>query len=161
MRVIRPKTKTIYDNDEKFDIGGSKTLRRSNKDVLTIAATGITVFEALKAADQLKAENINIRVVDCYSINPIDKETLTNCLRETQKPILITIEDHFVHGGMGDFAAAALADLDIPYQIEKMAVSKISQSGKMDQLLDDAGIDAAHLVEKIRNYVSQLTSSQS
>jgi len=152
MRALRPKTKVIYDNDEVFEIGGSKILRRSDHDLLTIAATGITVFEALTAADELKAQGIMVRVVDCYSINPIDGGTLATCLGETAKPILITIEDHFAHGGMGDFAAAALTGMGKAIQIEKMAVRKISQSGTMEQLLGDAGIDAAHLVVKVNSF---------
>ena len=70
MRTLRPKTPLLYKNEDSFSIGGSKVLRQSTNDLLTIAATGITVFEALKAADQLQKENINIRVVDCYSIHP-------------------------------------------------------------------------------------------
>lgn len=154
MRVIRPKTKVIYENDANFALGGSHILRKSDKDQLTIAATGITVFEALKAADQLAGEGIAVRVVDCYSIHPVDRTTLGQCLQETAQPILITIEDHFAHGGLGDFVAAALADIGQPMRLEKMAVTKISQSGKMDQLLDDAGISAKHLVEKVKGLVS-------
>lgn len=156
MRILRPKTKLLYGNDERFHIGGSKVLRHSDRDLLTIAATGITVFEALSAADQLRGEGIFIRVVDCYSISPIDKKTLATCLQETRNPFLITVEDHFEHGGMGDFAAAALCDLGMPVHIEKMAVSKISQSGKMEQLLDDAGISAAHLVARVKELLSRM-----
>lgn len=155
MRTLRPKTKVLYANEERFQIGGSKVLRRSDSDLLTIAATGITVFEALHAADQLMEDGIFVRVIDCYSINPIDKQALSTCLRETKMPFLITVEDHFMHGGMGDFAAAALADLEMPIRIEKMAVSKISQSGKMEQLLNDAGISAAHLVSRVKELVSR------
>ena len=147
MRTLRPKTPVLYNDDEKFQIGGSKILRQSKDDQLTIAATGITVFEAIKAADELKKEGIYVRVIDCYSINPIDKDILKKCLRDTKKKILITVEDHFMHGGLGDFAAS------IPGrngQIEKMAVSKISQSGTKDQLLDDAGIDAKHIIKRVK-----------
>uniref|UniRef100_UPI00397A191C transketolase C-terminal domain-containing protein n=1 Tax=Salmonella sp. SAL4434 TaxID=3159889 RepID=UPI00397A191C len=92
------------------------------------------VFEALKAADVLQKENISIRVVDCYSIHPIDAATLKKCLQETRQKVLITVEDHFEHGGMGDFAAAALAAEG--GKVIKMAVQKISQSGTKDELLD-------------------------
>jgi transketolase len=153
MRTLRPKTPLLYDDNHKFKIGGSAILRQSGEDVLTIAATGITVFEALKAADELKKENINIRVLDCYSINPIDKNTLTKCLQETKKPILITVEDHFVHGGMGDFVIAALAEVDTNCQIAKLAVSQISQSGKKDQLMDEAGINASAIITKVREFI--------
>jgi transketolase len=139
----------LYKNDDTFDIGGSKVLLQSDNDVLTVAATGITVFEALKAADELQKENISIRVVDCYSIHPVDSSTLKKCLNETKQKIVITVEDHFEHGGLGDFIVAALSDQQI--QLIKMAVQKISQSGTMDELLGDAGIDASHIIERVKN----------
>jgi len=148
MRTLRPKTPLVYKNEDSFVIGGSKVLRQSGNDVLTVAATGITVFEALKAADELQKENISIRVVDCYSIHPIDATTLKKCLGETKQKILITVEDHFEHGGMGDFATAALSGQQ--GQVIKMAVQTISQSGTMDELLNDARIDAEHIVAKVK-----------
>jgi transketolase len=151
MRTLRPKTPVIYDASEEFQIGGSKILKQSEDDVLTIAASGITVFEAMKAADELKAQGINVRVIDCYSINPIDEKTLIKSLRETRKQILITVEDHFAHGGMGDFAAAAISDMSI--QMEKMAVSQISESGSKDQLLNKAGIDASAIIARVKELI--------
>jgi len=151
MRTLRPKTPLLYDQQQTFNIGGSKMLRFSSSDELTVVGTGITVFEALKAADDLKKENINIRVVDCYSINPIDADTLKNCLQETKKKILITVEDHFEHGGMGDFASAAISGME--GQVIKMAVTKISESGTKDELLKDAGISADKIVEKVKSLV--------
>ena len=148
MRTLRPKTALLYKNEDTFDIGGSKVLRQSDNDVLTVAATGITVFEALKAADELQKENLNIRVVDCYSIHPVDANTLKKCLNEMKQKIVITVEDHFEHGGFGDFVAAALSNEQ--GQIIKMAVQKISQSGTMDELLNDAGINAKHIVAKVK-----------
>jgi len=149
MRTLRSKTSLLYKNEDSFSIGGSKVLRQSDNDLLTIAATGITVFEALKAANQLQKENINVRVVDCYSIHPVDAGTLQKCLNETKQKILITVEDHFEHGGFGDFTAAALSDQQ--GQIIKMAVQKISQSGTMDELLNDAGINSLHIVAKVKS----------
>ena len=154
MRTLRSKTTVLYDNAEEFQIGGSKILRQSANDQLTIAATGITVFEAIKAADELKNEGINIRVVDCYSISPIDKDTLTKCIRETKRKVLITVEDHYEHGGMGDFAAAAIEDEN--GHVIKMAVTKISQSGTKDELLNDAGISAVHIVTMVKEMMGNL-----
>jgi transketolase len=91
MRTLRPKTPLLYKNEDNFTIGGSKILRKSNNDHLTIAGTGITVVEALKAADELKEQNINIRVVDCYSIHPVDSVTLKKCLHATEQSILFLI----------------------------------------------------------------------
>ncbi|HYV93713.1 MAG TPA: transketolase [Chitinophagales bacterium] len=148
MRSLRPKTLVIYDNSEEFPFGGSKILRQSSDDKLTVVATGITVSEALKAADELKKEGISIRVLDCYSIKPIDADTLKKCLNETKEKILITVEDHFEHGGMGDFVLEAVEGTG--GRVEKMAVRKISQSGLKDELMDDAGINASHIVKKVR-----------
>jgi transketolase len=149
MRTLRPKTPLLYKNDDSFAIGGSAVLRQSDHDQLTVAATGITVFEALKAADKLQQEDIHIRVVDCYSIHPVDAGTLKNCLHSTEHKILITVEDHFEHGGFGDFVSAAISAEEA--RVIKMAVRKISQSGTKDELLNDAGIDAAHIVNKVKS----------
>lgn len=150
MRTLRPKTPVIYDEKDDVKIGGSKVLRQSANDQITVAATGITVPEALKAADELSKEGINIRVVDCYSISPVDKATLSKALQETKNKIIITVEDHFVHGGLGDFTASAVSGKG---EVVKMAVTHISQSGTKDQLLDDAGINAKHIVAKVKELV--------
>lgn len=147
MRTLRPKTPLLYEHSETFKIGGSKLLRESKDDQLTIVASGITVFKALKAAEQLKEEGINVRVLDCYCINPVDKGTLIKCAQETKNAILITVEDHFSHGGMGDFVAAAMAEQSV--QLKKMAVNEISRSGKMEELLELAGINAVAIVNQV------------
>ncbi|WP_414696780.1 transketolase [Paraflavisolibacter sp. H34] len=152
MRTLRPKTPLLYGPEDTFPIGGSKVLRQSAGDLLTVAASGITVFEALKAAEALEKEQIAIRVVDCYSIHPLDEETLKRCLQETEKKLLITVEDHFEHGGLGDFVASALAGEGA--QVVKMAVKEISQSGTKDQLLEAAGISAARIVAKVKEFTS-------
>jgi transketolase len=153
IRTLRPKTPLLYKNEDNFSIGGSTIVRQSNNDHLTVAGTGITVFEALKAADELKIENINIRVVDCYSIQPVDAGTLRKCMNETELKILITVEDHFKHGGFGDFATAALSATQ--GQVIKMAVQHISESGTGEELLHDAGIDATHIVAKVRSVLKK------
>ena len=151
MRTLRSKTSLLYDDSTEFKIGGSCTLRQSGDDILTIAASGITVFEALKAADELTKEGIKVRVLDCYSVNPIDKSTLIKCLQETKKQILITVEDHFIHGGLGDFATAAVSDMN--FQVKKMAVTGISRSGSKEQLLQQAGIDAASIIASVKELI--------
>jgi len=153
MRTLRPKTPLVYKNEDSFSIGGSKILQQSDDDLLTIAATGITVFEALKAADELKKEHINVRVVDCYSIQPVDANTLKKCLNETHHKLLITVEDHFIHGGFGDFATAALSG--VPGQVIKLAVKKISCSGTKEELMKDAGIDASAITAKVKSVLKK------
>jgi transketolase len=148
MRTLRPKTPVLYDNDEEFSLGGSKTLRSSGNDEVAIIASGITVFEALKAADELQKEGINVRVIDCYSIKPIDKPTLHKAIKETKLKTLITVEDHFEHGGLGDFVLSAVAETGA--KVIKMAVKEISQSGTKDELLNAAGINASHISSKVK-----------
>jgi len=152
MRTLRPKTAVLYEATQEFTIGGSCILRQSASDILTVAASGITVFEALKAADDLRKEGINIRVLDCYSVNPVDKSMLIKCAKETKKQILITVEDHFVHGGLGDFIIDAVSGMNI--QVEKIAVPQISRSGSKEQLLNMAGIDAAGIIASINKLIN-------
>lgn len=151
LRTLRPKTPVIYDNDEDFPIGGSKILRSSKDDALTMVAAGITVPEALKAYEALKKEGIMVRVIDCYSIKPIDKKTLEQAVKETKKKLVITVEDHFIHGGLGDFVLEALAESGAI--VEKLAVTKVAKSGKMAELLDFVGISSTHIIEKVRKFV--------
>lgn len=153
LQTLRPKTTVIYGPKETFKIGGSKIVRAAKKgskkrDLLTVVATGITVPEALKAADVLEKKGISIRVVDAYSISPIDKKTLIACAKETKKKILITVEDHFGHGGMGDFALEAVAGENI--HVIKMAVTSHSHSGTGSELLHNAGIDADAIVKQVK-----------
>lgn len=151
MRTLRPKTPVLYQQNEEFPIGGCKVLRRSDTDCLTILATGITVPEALKAADSLANYSIPVRVIDIYSINPVDKDSILACLEETVEPILITVEDHFLHGGMGDFVLAALAAYNKPHKVIRLGVGNIARSGKAEELLDHAGISAGRIVTCIES----------
>ena len=107
IRAGRPKSPVLYGPDETFQIGGSKVIRQSASDVLTIVAAGVTLFEALKAYDTLKAAGVSVRIVDLYSIVPIDRTTLLDSARATQGRIL-TVEDHYAHGGLGDAVLSAV-----------------------------------------------------
>lgn len=148
LRTLRPKTSVLYDSDEEFIIGGSKVLKSSKEDIVTVVGTGITVHEALRAYEILKNDGILIRVLDCYSIKPIDKETLVKSLGETKKKIIISVEDHFAHGGLGDFVLEAVSDQKAT--VVKMAVNHISRSGTKDEVMDDAGISANHIVQQVK-----------
>lgn len=149
IRTLRPKTPFIYSKDEEFKIGGSIVLKSSRDDLLTIVASGITVHEALKAHEILSQEGIHVRVLDCYSVKPIDKQGLLDSLRATTKTIIVTVEDHFSHGGLGDFVLDALSHENAI--VEKLAVTHISRSGKPAELLHDAGIDAESIGITVRN----------
>lgn len=144
IRTGRPKCPVLYGPDERFAIGGSKVLRQSPQDCLTVVAAGVTVFEALKAHDQLNAAGIAVRVIDLYSVAPIDRATLTDSARATQGRLL-TVEDHYAHGGLGDAVLSAVGSEGI--RVQKLAVREIPHSGKPDELLDRYGISARHIVE--------------
>jgi transketolase len=144
LRAGRPKTPVLYGPEEQFQIGGSKLVRQSASDTLTIVAAGITLFEALKAYDQLKAAGISVRVIDLYSIVPIDRATLIDSARLTQGRIL-TVEDHYAHGGLGDAVLSAVGSEGI--RVHKLAVCAIPHSGKPEELVDHYGIGARSIVE--------------
>jgi transketolase len=147
MRTSRPKTPVIYGNDETFTIGGLKVLRESGDDVATVIGAGVTVFEALKAYDELKAAGIAMRVIDLYSVAPIDRDSLVAAGRATGGH-LITVEDHYAAGGIGDAVAAAVADAGLV--VHRLAVREIPRSGTPDELLDRFGISARHIVSAVR-----------
>ena len=144
IRAGRPKSPVLYGPDETFQIGGSKVIRQSASDVLTIVAAGVTLFEALKAYDTLKAAGVSVRIVDLYSIVPIDRITLLDSARATQGRIL-TVEDHYAHGGLGDAVLSAVGPEGI--KVHKLAVRTIPHSGKPDELVDHFGIGARSIVE--------------
>lgn len=147
MRTSRPKTPVIYGPDETFPIGGLKVLRQSASDVATVIGAGVTVFEALKAHDELKAAGVQIRVVDLYSLQPIDAAGLIACARASQGR-LITVEDHYATGGIGDAVAAAVAGEGVT--VTRIAVREIPRSGTPDELLDRFGISAKQIVAAVR-----------
>jgi len=119
-------------------------------DDVAIVAAGITLHEALEAAETLEAEDISARVIDVYSVKPIDAETL----RSLQMPI-VTVEDHWPEGGLGEAVLSALADLEDAPRVTKLAVRDLPHSGKPDQLLNAAGIDAEHIADAARQLVRE------
>jgi transketolase len=149
MRTSRPKTPVIYSAEESFPIGGAKVLRESAGDAALVVAAGVTVFEALKAYDQLRDEGVAIRVIDAYSVQPIDVETLTAGAKAAGS-VVITVEDHYAAGGLGDAVSEALAPSGIV--VHRLAVRAIPRSGQPDELLDTSGISARHVVEAVRGH---------
>jgi transketolase len=147
LRAGRPKSPVLYGPEERFSIGGSKVLRQSASDVLTIVAAGVTLFEALKAHDQLKASGIHVRVIDLYSIVPIDRTTLLDSARSTHGRML-TVEDHYAHGGLGDAVLSAVGPEGI--KVHKLAVRVIPHSGKPEELVDHFGIGTRSIVETVK-----------
>jgi transketolase len=154
LRTTRAATPVIYDADEAFPIGGSKVVRSSDGDDVTIIGAGITLHEANKAADQLKEDGKNVRVIDLYSVKPIDVKTIAKAAKETRH--LIVVEDHWAQGGLGDAVLAALAEAQNEGLLDgdaakftHLAVTKMPGSGKPDELLDAAGISAKHIVAAV------------
>ena len=152
IRTSRPKTPVIYANDETFVVGGLKVLRESPDDVATVIGAGVTVFEALKAYDRLKAAGTLIRVLDLYSVAPVDRAALVAAGRATGGR-LITVEDHYAAGGVGDAVAEGVAEAG--FVVRRLAVREIPRSGKPDELLDRFGISATHIVEAVRTLVAK------
>ena len=147
MRTSRPKTPVIYSPDETFAIGGLKVLRQSEQDVATVVAAGVTVFEALKAYDDLKASGISVRVIDLYSVAPVDEKSLTEAGNATGGRI-VTVEDHYAAGGIGDAVASAVGESGI--RVHRLAVREIPRSGKPTELLDRFGISSRQIVKAVR-----------
>jgi transketolase len=147
VRASRPKTPVIYGNDERFEAGRCKVLRRSDRDRVTVVAAGVTVFEALKAHAQLAAEGIAVRVIDLFSVQPIDRGTLAEAARATGG-LVVTVEDHYAHGGIGDAVLNALATERV--EVHKLAVREIPRSGGPEELLEKYGISAAAVVARVK-----------
>jgi transketolase len=145
LRTSRPKTPVIYNSDEAFPIGGAKVLREGEK--ATVVAAGVTLFEALKAADALKNEGIGITVIDAYSIKPLGKEVILAAAKKSNHTV-ITVEDHYAEGGLGDAVAGELSVEGV--KVHKLAVTALPRSGKPEELLAHFGIDAASIIKKVK-----------
>jgi transketolase len=143
MRTTRAATPVVYGANDEFPVGGSRVLRDGSD--VTIVGAGITLHEALKAADRLIAEGIDARVIDLYSVKPADAATLRAAAEETGR--ILTVEDHWSEGGIGDAVLEVLADAEQPARVVWLAVRDMPGSGKPDELLAAAGIDAAHIAE--------------
>ena len=158
LRTTREKTNLIYGPGESFPVGGSKVLRQSANDRVTVVAAGITLHEALKAYDQLQSQGIAIRVIDAYSVKPIDRQTLFAAAQATNGQI-VTVEDHWTEGGVGDAVLEAFSGTEqervpaAPPKVTKLAVHEMPGSGKPEELLNAAGIDAAHIVATVKKLI--------
>jgi transketolase len=148
LRTLRGTTLVRTPPREDIRIGGSRLVRWSAVDDVTVVACGVTVGEAEKAAGRLEREGVRVRVIDCYSIKPIDRETLRTAARETNG--LLTVEDHWPEGGLGEAVASALADYAHRPPIVRLAVRGMPTSGRPEELLHAAGIDAEAIVRAIR-----------
>jgi transketolase len=147
LRTTRGATPALYGPDENFRIGGSHTLRSSAEDVVTLVGAGITLHECLAAADELASRGVAARVIDLYSVKPVDADTLVMAATETQA--LVTVEDHWAEGGIGEAVAAVLAEAGASTPLVRLAVTERPGSGPPEALLAAAGIDAPHIVSAV------------
>jgi transketolase len=155
LRTTREKTPVIYHADHQFTIGGSQVVRQSENDRVTVIAAGITVHEALEAYDELREEGTAVRVVDAYSLKPIDVATLQDAARATEGRVVVA-EDHYPEGGLGGAVLEALAGECSPLEIQfrHLAVRGLPASGKPKELLDAAGISAKHIARAARELIA-------
>jgi len=151
IRTTRPKTPVIYPAAEQFPVGGSKVLRRSETDKLTIVAAGITVHEALAAYEKLKQRGIAVRVIDAYSIKPLDSNSIAAAARDTQG--IVTAEDHWMEGGLGEVVATAVGTLAPVY---RLAVNGEPHSGTQRELLERHGISRGAIERRIVEIAGQM-----
>ncbi|HEX4980024.1 MAG TPA: transketolase [Acidimicrobiales bacterium] len=155
LRTTRGATPVIYAASETFEIGGSRVVRGGGADDdVTLVAAGITLHEALRAADELAAEGIAARVLDAYSVKPIDRAALVEAATATGGRLVIA-EDHWPEGGLGDAVLSALADAAIPLRVLKLAVRDLPGSGSPAELLSAAGIDSAAIVDAARRIAKE------
>ncbi len=155
LRTTREKTPVLYNGNEEFPVGGSKTLRATGDDRATIVGAGVTVHEALKAADQLAGAGLAVRVVDAYSVKPIDGRVLRAALEETGH--IVVVEDHWVEGGLGDSVLEALAagGAEVSGRVIKLGVTEMPGSGTPEELRDWAGISADKIARTVRSAVGK------
>jgi len=150
LRTSRPKTPILYAKDEKFPVPGFKVVRQSPQDRATVIGAGVTLHEALKAAEQLKSQGTAIRVIDLYCVKPIDGKALAAQINATGGR-LVTVEDHWAEGGLGEAVLMALAQAGVaPSKLRLLAVTRMPHSGKPDELVDAFGISARHIAEAVR-----------
>jgi transketolase len=146
IRTSRPKTPVIYSNDEQFPVGGSKVVKKSANDRVTVIAAGITLHEALKAATMLAAEGIAIRIIDAYSVKPIDAQGILAAAKDTDGRIVV-VEDHYEEGGIGDAVLEAVGN---QAKVVKLAVHEIPRSGPPEALIEKYGISANHIAAAVK-----------
>jgi transketolase len=145
LRTTRPGTPLLYEKEESFPIGGSKVLKRSRKDEAAVIAAGITLHEALKASEELKKENIAVRVIDAYSVQPLDENIVKEVARAGNRAVVV--EDHFRSGGLGDAVASLFSGRA---EMIHLAVDDLPRSGEPDELMDQYGISSKHITQAVK-----------
>ncbi|MBI5391913.1 transketolase, partial [Candidatus Woesearchaeota archaeon] len=151
IRTTRPKTKVLYSNHEEFELGEFKVHPSSKQDQAIIVAAGITVHEAVKAIERLKAENIFVTLVDCYCLKPFNSKRFTDLVKKTGNKVII-VEDHYAEGGLGEMILSEVKNLDT--SVEHLAIRELPHSGTKEKLMEEYSIDSKAIgraVKKILN----------
>jgi transketolase len=152
IRTTRPATPLVYPPDEAFPIGGSKVLRKSDHDAAAVIAAGVTVPEALKACDALANEGIAVRVIDAYSVKPLDEEGIRRGVGEAGR-LAVVVEDHFEAGGLGEAVAQVLSGEG---RVKHLCVRELPRSGRAGELMEMFGISAAHIVKAVKGLCGRM-----
>lgn len=153
IRTSRPSTTVVYDNDHKFEVGKANVVRSSDSDKVLIIGAAITLREAMTAADQLKSENVNVRLLDLFTVKPIDKDAIIKNAKECGGRIIV-VEDHYPEGGIGEAVMSAVA-LERDIIVKHLAVPRVPRSGKCDELLDMFGISAASVIKATKEIIQK------
>jgi transketolase len=151
LRLGRPEAPILYTPDEEFAVGRCKVLRQTDQDRVLVVAAGVTVAESLAAHDELAKDGVNVRVIDLFSVQPVDRETLIANARACGGNV-VTVEDHYAHGGVGDAVLAALSEERC--DVRKLAIREVPRSGKPKELLDHYGISAPHIVKSVKSMLN-------
>ncbi|MGN9777497.1 transketolase [Micromonospora sp. H33] len=149
VRTTRGAHPVLYDNDESFPVGGSKQLRGGSEDHVALIGAGVTVHNCLAAAEELAGEGVSARVIDLYSVKPLDSQRLLDAVRDTGGR-LVVVEDHYPQGGLGSAVLESLAGLAVPARVTQLAVRGLPTSGTPTELMDQAGIGVSAVVEAAR-----------
>lgn len=151
IRANRPDTPIIYENTEKFEIGDNKVVRQSENDKVTIVTAGVTLFEAFQAADALASEGINVRIVDLFSLKPINPKNLIESGLKTNG-LILTVEDHYAEGGLGEAVRSAVSTQG--FKIHQLAVFDVPRSGQPAELYDMFKIEKKAIIAKVKEMLA-------
>jgi transketolase len=152
IRTGRPANAVLYDNNESFAIGHGKVIKHRTDDLITVVAAGVTLHETIAAAEILSRDGVAIRILDPFTVKPLDRKLILENAKQTHGRVLV-VEDHYLEGGLGDAVAGELAD-EPGVVVYKMGISEIPHSGEPEELLERYGISASHIAQKVKKIIS-------
>ncbi|KAL1021397.1 hypothetical protein UPYG_G00012780 [Umbra pygmaea] len=158
IRTSRPENTVLYNSNEEFHVGQAKVVYKTSDDHVTVIGAGVTLHEALAAAEILKKERINIRVIDPFTIKPLDSKSIVEHAKATRGRIII-VEDHYYEGGLGEAVCSAVVN-ETGFNVHRMAVAHVPRSGKPTELLKIFGIDRDAIAQAVRKMLSSSTNAK-